>query len=142
VRTPESRGQLTLALTPEDAEAIRELRNRQGFAISGKERRVVIDNGWGWFYVIQVIPDLAPNRVKLGFTKDTESRLQAHRTAAPTAQLVKAWSCKRIWEVAVIDSVTRVGCQLVANEVFDCDDIDVLLSLCDDFFGVMPMRTI
>ena len=137
VRTPESRNQLTLALSAEDAETIRELRKRAGFT-PNKDKWIVVDDRQGWFYLIQVVPDLAPYRVKLGFTNNVENRLQGHKTSAPTACLVKAWPCKRIWECAAMDSVTRIGCSLVANEVFDCNDLETMISRCDDFFALMP----
>ena len=134
VRTPESKAQLTLALTAEDAEAVRELRQEQGFC--GTLRP--IENGKGWFYVVQVIPEYDPNRVKLGFATDANTRLASHRTAAPTAVLVKAWPCRASWEVTAIASVTRDGCTLVANEVYTCDDPAALVARGDMFFAIMP----
>ncbi len=134
IRTPESRGQLTLALTQEEAETIRELRETEGFVGCG----VPATNGAGFFYVIQVIPDVAPHRIKLGFASNVANRLQAHRTSAPTAEIVKCWSCTRSWEQAAIASATQTGCQLVGGEVFDCTDIEALVARCDAFFAIMP----
>lgn len=134
VRTPESRGQLTLALTQEDAETIRELREKEGFS----SYSVPITNGQGHFYVIQIVPDLAPKRVKLGFASDVGNRLQAHRTSAPTAWIATSWPCMRSWELAAIASATRTGCQLVGGEVFDCEDLEALISRCNAFFAIMP----
>lgn len=134
VRTSESRSQLTLALTAEDAEAIREMRQRQGF--SGTMRP--IKNGNGRFYVIQVVPEYDRNRVKLGFATDVDVRLLSHRTAAPTAEIVGSWPCRASWEATAIASVTRSGCTLVANEVFTCDNLDALVARCDAFFALMP----
>jgi hypothetical protein len=133
VRTSESRGQLTLALSEEDAEAVRELRQRQGFTSHRP-----VDNGEGQFYIIQLVPDLDTSRVKLGFASNVDARLQAHRTAAPTAELVKAWPCKRSWERAAMDCMTQSGCTLIANEVFMCDDIETMIKYGDSFFGIMP----
>lgn len=138
IRTPESRGQLSLALSPEDVEAVRELRMRAGF-LHGKKPRAILNDKQGWFYAIQVIPELAPNRIKFGFSSNVDARLQAHRTSAPTAHLVKKWPCERCWENAIIASVTRMDCQLVANEVYDCGNLDTLISRCDDFFAIMPL---
>ncbi|MFH1486719.1 MAG: hypothetical protein ABIH46_11665 [Chloroflexota bacterium] len=132
-RTPDSRGQLANVLAKEDAEAIKALREEQGF--SGN---VVANHTEGWFYVVQIVPELDPLRVKLGFASDAHNRLQAHRTVAPTAILVKAWPCKRVWEQAAMDSVTRTGCQLIASEVFQCDGLDTLIERCDSFFELMP----
>jgi hypothetical protein len=134
VRTPDSRHQLTLALTVEDAEILRELRNSQGFGVNPTPT----DNGKGYLYVIQLIPELAPNRVKLGFATDAIARLSAHQTASPTAKLVKSWPCKRSWEGTVIESATRVGCTHIANEVFECDDLFALVERCNALFSIMP----
>jgi hypothetical protein len=137
IRTPESRGQLTLALTRKDAETLCELRERQGF--TGKKiSDANITNGEGYFYIIQLIPDLKPNRVKLGFATDVDARLQAHRTSAPTAIIVKYWPCKKTWECAAIASITRIGCISLSNEVFDCDNLDSLIERAELFFSIMP----
>lgn len=136
-RTIETRGQLTLAFTPEDAEAIRELRQTMGF-VQSEARRAVITNGAGFFYIIQVIPEFAPNRVKLGFAGDVQARLSAHRTSAPTAQLLKSWPAKRYWEAVIIDSITRVDCENIANEIFECGNLEALIKRADDFFELMP----
>ena len=132
-RTSTSASQLSNVLSPEDADTIRGIRESQGFM--GK---ALVNHTEGWFYVIQLVPDLDPLRVKLGFASDPGIRLQAHQTAAPTAVLVKAWPCERVWEQAAIDSVTRTGCKLIANEVFRCDDLDTLIGRCETFFDLMP----
>lgn len=135
VRDPQKRNQAVSALTLEDAEFVRQERERQGF---GKKEVAPIENGDGYFYIIQLIPELAPNRVKLGFATDVANRLQSHRTAAPTAQVIKAWHCKRSWEVAAMASLTRIESILIANEVYECDDLSSLVSRGDTFFSLMP----
>lgn len=135
IRTADSRGQLTLALTADDAEAVRALRESQGFCFKSCIPQC---NDDGYFYVVQVIPEFDPNRVKLGFTNDIMGRLDAHRTAAPTAQLSKHWNCHRTWEVAAAASITREDCHLIANEVYECGSLDTLLIRADDFFAIMP----
>jgi len=134
VRTPESRGQLTLALTMEDAEAVRELRNREGFIKS----QIVDENGDGYFYIIQLIPELKSERIKLGYTKNVRARLKAHQTTAPTARMLKAYPCKRTWEPAAISVVTKEGCTLIGGEVYDCTSLDAITNRCDTFFALMP----
>ena len=42
----------------------------------------------GYFYLIQLIPEAMPNRVKIGFADNVERRLVEHQTAAPTAKLL------------------------------------------------------
>jgi hypothetical protein len=134
VRTAESKNQLTLALKDEDMEALRAMRARDGF--SGRQAREGIEDGY--FYIIQVIPEYNPLRVKLGFAANVKARLDAHRTSAPTATLVKAWPCKRAWEQTVIASVVRVGCVLVQNEVYECDSLDAIVSRAEAIFAILP----
>lgn len=136
IRTPESRGQLTLALTPEDAENIREL--RQSYVAGTFAGDLQTGNGSGHFYIIQVIPDLLKGRVKFGFTSNIDARLASHRTSAPTAELLKIYPARRSWEDAAIASITRVDCTLVANEVYDCEDTDTLIERADTFFALLP----
>ena len=134
LRTADSRNQLALVLTGEEAETIRELRTRQGFGGSPKP----VDNGKGQFYIVQLIPEIAPDRIKLGYANDASARLVAHQTAAPTAKLLKVWPCKRSWESVIIESITRVGCTLIANEVYVCNDLEALFERCAALFALLP----
>lgn len=138
IRLPETRGQLTLALSKEEAELVKEMRRRQGFI---GQPRPVTSNGWGSFYVIQLVPELDPNRVKLGFTNDLSARLDAIRTAAPTATLLKHWPCMVSWERTAIASITRIGCDLIANEVYRCDSLEELMARGDAFFSLLPSNS-
>ncbi len=135
VRTPASRGQETLALTAEDAELVRATLQSEGYVASSSA------SPHGYFYAIQVVPELAPNRVKLGWASDVQARLAAHRTAAPTAALLKSWPCRQRWEFTAIDSATRTGCKALLNEVFECDSLDALVGRVDAFFAIMPEVT-
>lgn len=137
VRTVESRNQLTLALKRQDAETFVELRQSRGFDLESQPPKVVNGES-GYFYLVQLVPDIAPNRVKVGFASDAEARLQAHRTSAPTAKLVSSWPCKRTWEDAAIASVTRVGCFQISREVYDCDSIESVEERANTFFALMP----
>jgi hypothetical protein len=74
---------------------------------------------YGYFYIIQLIPELMPQRVKIGYTDSLETRLNVHQTSAPTAKYVKTWECKRSWDQAAMDSITRDGCELIMNEVYE-----------------------
>ncbi len=92
---------------------------------------------YGYFYLIQLIPEIMPNRVKIGFADNVEKRLTEHKTAAPTAKLIKSWPCKRSWDYAVMDSITRADCKLVLNEVYE-GEIEAFVKRTDDFFALMP----
>lgn len=140
--------QEVLALTNEEADVLRSQRLREGYnlfsaSISSLEMgdgysAVRIDGSAGFFYVIQLVPELDSLRVKLGWAGNTASRLADHRTAAPTAALVKSWPCRKVWELAAMQSVTRIECILIGNEVYRCDDMERLIQRCEDFFALMP----
>ncbi len=121
-------------LTAEDANYVRKRRQEEG--LGGTLGEQVQDAGV--FYVIQVAPELDPGRVKLGYADEANSRLSQHRTAAPTAKLVTTWPCRRSWEGTAIDSLTREGCRLILNEVYDCADIEQLLARGEAFFRLLP----
>lgn len=94
-------------------------------------------NGYGYFYLIQLIPEILPDRVKIGYTDNMDNRLKEHQTAAPTARLVKSWRCKRAWDQAAMDSITSNGCHLVMNEVYE-GNVQGFVDRGDRFFAVMP----
>lgn len=133
-RTSDSGSQLTLTLTEEEAQFALQRRREQGFLDSQK----VIQLESGVFYVIQLIPELDRRRIKLGFAIDINERLLQHRTAAPTAKVVKTWPCKRSWELTVMDCLSSAKCRLILNEVFECDDLEMLIDLGEKFFGLLP----
>ena len=126
LRTPESRGQLTLSVTNDEAEYIRKCRSEAGF-IKNKnaKNKAGID---GCFYAVLPDKEARPNRVKFGFTTDLKNRLSSHRTCCPKAELIIQWPCKRTWESAILDSLSaHGGVSLVAGEVYDCYNIDLIL---------------
>jgi hypothetical protein len=133
-RTPDSGGQLTLCVTSSEAEEICSQRRDQGY----EESTVVAVPEIGVFYVIQLVPELDPKRLKLGFAEGIDQRLSQHRTAAPTARVLRAWPCKRLWELTAIDALTRVGCRLILNEVFECEDSEALVERGEAFFSTLP----
>lgn len=134
-RDPLSR-QVVNSLTKEDAEIFRSIRLNEGL---GKlDYPAMINGETGLFYLIQLIPELSENRVKLGFSNEISARLASHRTSSPTAVLIKSWDCKRTWERTAMDSATRTGCRLIANEVFECDSVDKIADRLDTFFSIMP----
>lgn len=136
-RTSDSGGQLTLSFTAEETERIIILRQRLGFSLDGQTASPVNED-YGVFYIIQLIPEFDANRVKLGFASDVEQRLAEHRTASSTAEVAKTWPCKRAWEKTVIDTLTGRHCRLILNEVYACDDIGELVELGNKLFALFP----
>ena len=136
IKTIRGKG-LKLFLSSEDAETlIASYEARRGPTQGTTEEAATFDR-YGFFYIIQLVPEALPNRVKIGFADSVERRLTEHHTAAPTARVLKAWPCKRSWDYAAMDSITRDGCKLVLNEVFE-GDIDGFIERGDSFFAVMP----
>ncbi len=133
-RTSDSGSQLTLCVTSADADQIAAQRSGRGFM----GPTVVAASNVGVFYVIQLVPDLDPKRLKLGFAESLEQRLSQHRTAAPTASVLAAWPCKRCWELTAMDALTRVDSRLILNEVFECDDPSALVERGEAFFMMLP----
>jgi hypothetical protein len=133
-RTSDSRNQLTLCVTSSEAEGICSQRRTQGFEAS----TVVAVPEIGVFYVIQLVPELDPKRLKLGFAESINQRLSQHRTACPTARVLRAWPCKRSWEITALDALPRVGCRLINNEVFECEDPQALVERGNAFFSMLP----
>jgi hypothetical protein len=128
-----------LLLTREDAErliASYEARRGPIFASVEASDTTKYDR-YGYFYLIQLVPEALPNRLKIGFTDNVDKRLAEHRTAAPTAKLLKTWPCKRSWDYAVMDSITRTGCKLVLNEVYE-GEINGFIERGDFYFALMP----
>ena len=141
IRTPETRGQLTLAMPEQDVQAAVELRKRQGFPV-GRQRGAAITsqdvkNG-GCFYIVQLVPEFEPNRIKLGFTTNINQRLASYRTIAPTAKLVKTWPCRFSWEQAAIACAVGDQCKRIGPEIYDCTDLDSVIARLDQFFHLMP----
>lgn len=94
-------------------------------------------SGYGFFYIIQLVPEFQPNRVKIGYTDNLDTRLREHQTSAPTARYAGTWECKRSWDQAAMDSITRKDCVLVMNEVYE-GDVELFAQRAKEFFAVMP----
>lgn len=92
---------------------------------------------FGYFYLIQLVPEALPNRIKVGYTDDLDQRLRDHQTAAPTARVIASWPCKRSWDYAAMDSVTRADCRWVLNEVWEGDP-EGFAKRAAAFFANMP----
>lgn len=126
-----------LFLSREDADKlIASYEGRRG-PISPTEEDAAKFDRYGSFYIIQLVPEALPNRVKIGYADNVDQRLNEHRTAAPTAKLLKSWPCKRSWDYAAMDSITREGCKLVLNEVYE-GEIKGFVERADRFFTLMP----
>lgn len=137
VRTIESKGQPTLAVTPADAEYIKEKRSMEGFAINDDNGSLIEISADEYFYLLLLVPEYSKCRIKIGYASDLSGRIATHRTTCPTLDVVKTWRCKRTWESPLIDLVAN-DCKRVGQEVFDCEDVEELVARLDTFFDLMP----
>ncbi len=130
--TPNSRGHYASCLNFNDAAEVLDLRQKQGGRPrGGVEKKLPGDRGY--FYVCQLMPELDPKRVKLGFVTDVALRLEHYRTTNPSARMIKTWPCRKLWKQAVMDAITGKDCLLVASEVFECDNVEALIERGDQF---------
>lgn len=139
-RDPSKGNALALVLPVDEVQRLLALRQSQGFPL-GKSSVVtpIVPVEVGIFYLIQLVPDLSPLRLKLGFTDSLPRRLTDYLTSNPTAEVFHTWSCRRVWEPAAIASVTRTGCRCIGGEVYDCEDLQAMKQRCEAFFALMPI---
>ena len=108
----------------------------------------------GVFYIIQLAPDLDPNRIKFGFTANLPARLAQHKTTAPTCALVRWWPCRKSFERVAIISITSYDAiygdlqddilyggqddefKPLSPEVFD-GDLELAIERAEEFFETM-----
>jgi hypothetical protein len=128
-----ARGQKVAYVTQKDFELIRKHANPSNNILDEARNNQL----HGVFYLIQLEPQLDPNRFKLGFATSIEERLRAHRTSAPFADVLKIWPCKLLWEKTAIECVSQ-GCEKIYTEVF-IGDIETVRKKCDAFFALMPV---
>lgn len=134
------RSKRALCVSDVDAQIVVEhFHNRKSqTALNAADQNVNLTvGGFGYFYLIQLVPEALPDRVKIGYTDNLDNRLKEHQTAAPTAKLIKSWRCKRAWDQAAMDSITSSDCTLLLNEVYE-GDINKFVERGDQFFAVMP----
>jgi len=136
-KTPSSSGALVNCLSRDDSEILINALEKRGTA-SSNERESSIKR-FGSFYLLQLVPEALPNRFKIGGTDNLEQRLSEHRTSAPTSKLIKDLDCKRSWDYAAMDSITREGCELVLNEVFE-GEVNGFIDRGDSLFLNMPSQ--
>jgi len=139
-KTPRSKGSLVNCLSRGDADTLKAFFDSKSNYENDSSSTEITVQRFGYFYLIQLVPEVLPNRIKIGYTDNLEQRLSEHRTAAPTCKLIKSWECKRSWDQAVMDSITREDCEHVLNEVYE-GDIDRFIQRGNDFFSHMPLST-
>jgi len=136
LKTATSKGALVACLKSDDAEKFIRF-----YKSKGNPKSILNNNrNYGYFYLIQLIPEFQSNRIKIGFADDVDKRLKEHQTSSPTAKLLGSWPCKRVWDRAVMDSLTREDCKHVLNEVYE-GDVNGFIDRAEKFFELMPDPT-
>jgi len=82
------------------------------------------NNEIGTFYVIQLVPDLDPKRIQLGFTFNLEDKLSEIKMSAPTAVVAITWHCKSHWKQSIIYHVFLRKCHHILNDVYECENLN------------------
>ena len=140
VRLVGARGSPLSAVTRVDAEKIRLERRTRGFHIPADEpldsTPSIASKCVGSFYVVALDPKARPGRLKFGYAQNVQGRLVEHRCAAPTAELLGAWPAKRSWEPCIMAALS-LGATQVGAEVFDVEDVDVVLDKADRFMEML-----
>jgi hypothetical protein len=132
IRSEEFRGQATAHIKKADFEILRTHITDSVSTDAADE-----DNAGGYFYIIQLEPDLDPCRLKLGFATSVDDRLRKHRTAAPYSKVLRFWPCKSLWEKTAIDCIA-VDAEQIHTEVFQVSDLNETIAKAEAFFAMMP----
>jgi len=135
-----STGGYSNCISRSDANELRVFFEQRNSSDIYEDENEVSVNRYGYFYLIQLVPEILPERVKIGYTDNIQQRLSQHRTAAPTSTLLKSWGCKRTWDQAAMDSISRKDCKHVLNEVYE-GNIGGFIERGDKFFSNMPQNT-
>ena len=81
----------------------------------------------GWFYIIQLVPDLKPERLKFGIARNAEQRLGGHRVSAPTASLLRTYPVVNDDEATIIAALVNDRCTRLTAEAYDVESVERVL---------------
>ena len=81
----------------------------------------------GYIYAVQLMPESKPERLKVGFTEDTDKRITSMKNTCPNATLLRCWKAERSKEKVVLSNMREMYIN-VGGEVFDVDNIKVCIS--------------
>lgn len=139
IRSVDSGGQQTLCLPRPVYDRLLTIRKEEGFF-----KATVIktpDIGIGWFYIIQLLPNDLPHRIKFGYTVSIEQRIMTHRTTCPELKVLASYKIKALWERTLIDMITHiVPNSPVSGEVFNVVDIDLLVNKVSEIMRLLPTQ--
>jgi hypothetical protein len=95
--------------------------------------RIALDKP-GYIYVVAPVPELRPDRLKIGFTAQLPAdRLAQIQVANPFAQVLASWPGTPLDELRAHELADgRIG----MSEVFDCRDRQRVIQRLTDYFTV------
>ncbi len=126
IRTRQSRNQPTVAFNKESVERIFQARMDEGYSLDAGGGPTPVDTSTGFFYVLQLVPDLDPHRFKFGFTNNLMARLADHHTTCPDARYLTTFKCRREWETTLTQFITEyLKLKWIGGEVFRGDPKDI-----------------
>lgn len=134
IKSEDARGQTAAYITLEDFEILKA-------HVDGASSLPVLQGDdasmSGYFYIIQLEPELDPRRLKLGFAASVDDRIRKHMTSAPFSKVLAKWPCRLIWEKTVIDCLTG-NSEKIYTEVFRVQDVNMTIQTAAAFFDLMP----
>lgn len=137
IKSDEARGQAMAHISSNDFDI---LKSHIEGASSSEIEQDTDGRTSGYFYIIQLEPELDPLRLKLGFAMSVDERIRKHRTAAPYSTVLSFWPCKLLWEKTVIDCLAADS-EKIHTEVFRVEDVDDIVRKAEAFFEMMPSLT-
>jgi len=83
------------------------------------------DEEQGYLYLVQLIPEHTPFRLKVGWTTNLRQRLRQIRPDCPKAYLLRWWHCKKSDESKAIEYIdNEILVFHLSREVIDLPAID------------------
>jgi hypothetical protein len=104
-------------------------------------------SGVAGVYCVQLLPEIAPYRLKFGFTSNFAQRLRILRTSCPNARLVSTWDGDARAENALLGHLraaanSETWIRWTGGEIFDAmDELDRVLAKVNSFItGISENR--
>jgi len=94
----------------------------------------------GYFYIVQLLPEDAPNIIKLGYTRSIKSRMIAYHTICSAAHVIKSWQCPARWERAATAYMAGEGCQAIGRETYRARSIEEVAARGEAFFNLSTQQ--
>lgn len=97
----------------------------------------------GFLYMIQLIPEYNPNRIKFGFAYDVPRRLYEHQTTCPNAVVIASWPCLRHLEKQSIKLIVKnMKCKTLTSELYECDNLNALFKKAKSVMDYASLQSV